>query len=126
MKRRPRKRTAGIAEDRLEEMSNLSPATSGTGFIIHVYQDYRHEARHGPQIRVFPGHPSAGGGVSISIPGRQGITPTVICGDTSQFSAVELDKVFAFVAGNREALLRYWRDDLYFDSELLHDLKPVD
>jgi hypothetical protein len=80
----------------MDEMTPLSPKDSGTGVIVHVYQDFDRRTPRGPHIKVFPGRPSAGGGVSISIPISEGATPRVLAGDTTKFTTRGFAKVIAF------------------------------
>jgi len=105
-------------------MADLRPETTGTGFIIHVYKDVDQRAKHSPRIKVFPGRPSAGNSISISIP-RVG-EPKIVAGKSQPpFVGKSLAQLFMFVEVNRAVLLQYWYNDLYFTEDLLRDLRRV-
>jgi hypothetical protein len=108
----------------MDDIAILSPQDSGTGFVIHAYQDFGRRDPRGPRITVFPDRTSADWGVSISVPAEDGEQP-LVAGDRSRFAERELARVIDFVRQNRDVLLRYWHDGLYSTRGFLRDLAPA-
>jgi hypothetical protein len=104
----------------LQEMTDVPKLRSGLDFIFHVYKNVDGKARHGARIKVFPGRPRAGNETEIRLP-KVG-APFVPHKLT--ISGRDLAKIFQFLETNREAIWKYWDDDVFSSDEMYALLVP--